>query len=296
MAECSESMGRSQASGLASGVARVRAAALAAQLRAPAASPGGHRRRASPCWRSPRPCRPAARPAPGRRLTMPPVATITRSTSSRVAKRSRASGRALQLRARRQVQTARGGSGRPSATTGGRKPRELGREGVRVTAGRQRHDPERVRPGGLEHVERLSADRSGRAEQRDPRRAPSGVASARRGGSSARTQERRTAAGAANRNESTRSRMPPWPGIRVPESLAPAARLSSDSATSPDWAVTAISRPSTTAHAAGPGRPPRSERAPTTIAATVPPMTPLQVLLGEMWFRKRPTLERPPDR
>ena len=31
--------------------------------------------------------------------------------------------------------------------------------------------------------------------------------------------------GAAKRNESTRSSMPPWPGISVPESLAPAARL-----------------------------------------------------------------------
>ena len=31
-------------------------------------------------------------------------------------------------------------------------------------------------------------------------------------------------------------------------------------------------------------------------AATVPPMTPLQVLLGEMWLRKRPFLKVRPER
>ena len=55
-------------------------------------------------------------------------------------------------------------------------------------------------------------------------------------------------AGAANRNESIRSRMPPWPGMSVPESLAPAARLSIDSARSPAWAVDGDERsPSTQA-------------------------------------------------
>ena len=34
--------------------------------------------------------------------------------------------------------------------------------------------------------------------------------------------------GAANRNESTRSSIPPWPGIRLPESLAEAARLKAE--------------------------------------------------------------------
>ena len=71
----------------------------------------------------------------------------------------------------------------------------------------------------------------------------------------------RVTTGAAKRNESTRSSMPPWPGMRVPESLAPAARLSTDSARSPAWAARPTSGPRTQAH--GPGvwpRPPAAAR------------------------------------
>ena len=49
--------------------------------------------------------------------------------------------------------------------------------------------------------------------------------------------------GAAKMNESTRSSMPPCPGMSVPESLAPAARLMTDSARSPAWAASATSGP-----------------------------------------------------
>ena len=49
--------------------------------------------------------------------------------------------------------------------------------------------------------------------------------------------------GAANRKESTRSSIPPWPGMSVPESLAPAARLMTDSARSPACAARAVNGP-----------------------------------------------------
>ena len=62
-----------------------------------------------------------------------------------------------------------------------------------------------------EDVDRLAADRSGRAEERDAARGPrrAGPVSGRgRGHTGSRP-------GAANRNESTRSSIPPWPGISV---------------------------------------------------------------------------------
>ena len=90
--------------------------------------------------------------------------------------------------------------------------------------------------------------------------------------------------------------MPPWPGMSVPESLAPAVRLSIDSATSPDCAATAMTRPRTQAARPATARRPTSAAPATTTAATVPPMTPLQVLLGEMWLRNRPRLKVRPDR
>ena len=56
-------------------------------------------------------------------------------------------------------------------------------------------------------------------------------------------EDKSVTTGAAKRNESTRSRMPPWPGMSVPESFAPAARFSIDSARSPAWAAAARSGP-----------------------------------------------------
>ena len=86
-----------------------------------------------------------------------------------------------------------------------------------------------------EDVERL-ASRSSRSSRG---RRPAVPAAGQR--YAARTYRRTT--GAANRNESTRSRTPPWPGIRLPESFAPAARLSIDSARSPAWAASGDERP-----------------------------------------------------
>ena len=91
IAECSESIGRSQASGLASGSPAVGRGDRGRAARARAASRGARRRRASPCSPSRRPCPPRSAARTGRRLTTPPVATTTRSTSSRVASSSSAS-------------------------------------------------------------------------------------------------------------------------------------------------------------------------------------------------------------
>src|SRR3954452_6822041 len=90
IAECSESIGRSQASGLAYAPSGSDAAVLAASSRASGIT------RCPPATRvslfavaTTLPARSAART--GRRLTTPPVATMTRSTSSRVASASSAS-------------------------------------------------------------------------------------------------------------------------------------------------------------------------------------------------------------
>ncbi len=80
-----------------------------------------------------------------------------------------------------------------------------------------------------EDLDRLASNRTAGSNERDAERL------VRRRGEghrrNVRTYSVRT--GAANRNESTRSRMPPCPGIRLLESLAPAARLRTDSARSP---------------------------------------------------------------
>src|SRR4051794_5761126 len=82
--------------------------------------------------------------------------------------------------------------------------------------------------------------------------------------------------------------------MRLPESLAPAARLTSDSAASPHCAATAITSPSSAPQAGKtPPRTPNSAAA-TIIAAIVPPITPVQLLLGEICGKGRPRgYERP---
>ena len=153
----------------------------------------------------------------GRRLTMPPVATTTRSTSSRVA-----------ISARRRAVGA--GDGDPGA-----EPRGLLRQQTSDWLRRPARRPRNASGWAartssacvpIEPVEPRTRDPQSRAR----------LSGTRRG-------HRAPATGAANRNESTRSRTPPWPGISVPESLAPAARLSIDSARSPAWAASATSGP-----------------------------------------------------
>ena len=115
---------------------------------APPASPGGRRRPASPCWPSPRPCPRANAARTGRRLTIPDVATTTRSTSSRLASSTRAS--------------SDGADDREVAGAVGllveRRP---------VRTGGQGDDAESS--GSASDIDHLAADRPGRAEERDVR-------------------------------------------------------------------------------------------------------------------------------
>ena len=154
------------------------------------------------------PARSAART--GRRLTTPPVPTTTRSTSSRVASASRASGAADAFRAGRQVEPGQRPARRRAATAAGRRRAACSASRpafepaasatTRNASGCAARTSTAWRP--IEPVEPSSATRAAGG----PRPAP---AQRRR----ARTY--RVTTGAANRNESTRSSMPPWPGMSV---------------------------------------------------------------------------------
>ena len=98
-------------------------------------------------------------------------------------------------RARRQLERVVGCQGDDARPEPGSLLREVGRP----SAGREGDDLERVRMAP-EDVERLATDRAGRAEEATRRRPR--VSDMRRGHTGATT-------GAANRNESTRSRTPP---------------------------------------------------------------------------------------
>ena len=135
----------------------------------PAASRGDRRQRASPCSPSPRSCRPARAASTGRRLTIPPVATTTRSTSSPRGQRdqrrpspprSRAPCRSAGPAARRSpAPRPSGGTARPAA--------RARRRDHRLRARRRRRPP-----GGRQDVEGLRPDRPGRAEDRHPSASP----------------------------------------------------------------------------------------------------------------------------
>ena len=200
----------------------------------------------------------------GRRLTIPPVPTTTRSTSSRVASSLERVGAADELlpaggRAPARRVVGDDHDGRP-------QPRGLLGQQRGCAPGRQGDHPERVGMGGQD-VEGLTADGAGGAEERDP-----DGAAPRRPRSPDDRDDIQGHDGAAKRNESTRSRIPPWPGISLPESFAPAARLSIDSARSPAWAASGD-------HGRGGARPGRPAEAAQSIAhddraATTPPMSP----------------------
>ena len=176
------------------------------------------------------PARSAART--GRRLTTPPVADDDEVDV--VARRERLErvGAADALRARRQVQA------RPASSA--RRPPPAGAAACSSSSAAFDPAASATTRNALgmrrEDVDRLAPDRAGRAEERDAAARPAAV-------SARRATTYRVTTGAANRNESTRSSMPPWPGMSVPESLAPAARLSIDSARSPACAASADQRP-----------------------------------------------------
>src|SRR6266699_1722673 len=124
----------------------------------------------------------------------------------------------------------------------------------------QGHDPE---PLALarQHLERRAADRAGRAEDRDA--------------GAHTTPNSRNRPAVTGRTKYSESSTPPWPGISPEESLRPASRLNSDSATSPTCAATATSS-ATASSFTGPSRSATrsSTRGPYTRAATTAPTTP----------------------
>ena len=232
IAECSESIGRSHASGVASG--------SRGSDGGPRGGPGprlGHHQVAAGDQRLLVGGRDDLAGAQ-RREHGPERHDARRCRRSRGRRRRgwrAARGRRRPERARCRPGRSRAAPSSARATAAGRRRRAWASSSARVAAGREGHDPEPVRVR-LEHLDGLAADAPGRAEQRDAEAAP---LSGRARGHTARRP------GPANRNESMRSRIPPWPGMSVPESLAPAARLSIDSARSPAWAASPSSGPST---------------------------------------------------
>ena len=217
IAECSESIGRSQASGLANGSAGRRRGDRRRRAAGPAASPGGRPRRASPCWRSRRPCPAASAARTGRRLTTPPVPMTTRSTSSRVT--SSIEGIGAADRVVPAAGPADGGVVREGDDQRPEPARLLGEESRRSSRSRgprpgTRPGAPRGRrpPGGRS----TRSTRSGRPDRRRPARADAQPKTA---------TTYSVTIGAANRNESTRSRIPPWPGMRSPESFCAGGAL-----------------------------------------------------------------------
>ena len=131
----------------------------------PAASPDGHPRRASPCWPSPRPCRRSSAARTGPRLTMPPVPTTTRSTSSRVASCSSASspptrsvpaGRSRAPRARSSARATAAGRNRAACSARVAPSWPVARATIRKSASI-----------GGQDVDRLAPDGSGRPQEGD---------------------------------------------------------------------------------------------------------------------------------
>ena len=104
----------------------------------------------------------------GRRLTTPPVATTTRSTSSRVASSIERRVARGPFRALREVQTGEGVAFRECHDCRPQLPC-LFRERRPIPAGRQCDDAEELRVRG-DDLDRLGADRARGAEERDAAR------------------------------------------------------------------------------------------------------------------------------
>ena len=215
IAECSESIGRSHASGLAiasSGLVSATSAARAAPRHHEMA---GHHERLLVRGRD-------DLAGAQRRQHGPQRDDAARGDDDEI-----------DVVARGELERAVAAVGWRTATVATSSRRACAAISSRLRARRQRHDLEAIAQP-LQDVDRLASDDPGRPEERDPR-------SCRAYRTSAATYSVTT--GAANRNESVRSRMPPWPGMSVPESLAPAARLSIDSARSPACAASPSSGP-----------------------------------------------------
>ena len=142
-----------------------------------------------------------------------------------------------------------------------------------------------------EHIERLASDRAGAAQDRDARGRTTEAASARAASRSSAAVHRRRGEqervhaveeAAVARNE--RARVLGARGA-LEHRFGRGRRLSEDR----DHEAESARRRS----ASGPAA---NSRSPTTTAAMAPPITPLQVLLGEMWLRKWPRWSTCPRR
>ena len=232
--------GRSQASGLASGSAGRRRGPLRGRARAQAsASRGGRRRRASPCSPSRRPCPPAARRAPGR-------ATRRRPCRRPRGRRRRAS-RAPRARRRRRRGSSRREVERPRRRPRGRRrPAGGGRPARRargVAPGGEGDDAEPVRDAPRGRRRAWRPIDAGRAEERRRRAAGRPARGSADEGEDIQRDDRARRTGTSRSGRGSRR----GPGSACPESFAPAARLSIDSARSPACAASPSSGPRTSA-------------------------------------------------
>src|SRR6185437_6584755 len=148
----------------------------------------------------------------------------------------------------------------------------------------------------LDEVERVAADGAGASQHGHAARgAPLGGRGHRQAMTPPPPQRLRAAtAGSTASKPSSRSRTPPWPGMRPLESLTPKYRFAIDSARSPACATTARS-PATIGFHGSIGAPIAAATAtPAIMAATTPPKRPDQVLLGLMrGARRGPPKVRP---
>ncbi len=176
------------------------------------------------------------------------MAAITASTSSAAASSHKASGPTRTSVANCSIRSRRAQFGGPVLGGQNGHPRPelpaLLQQHVHPLVRRQADDLEALRVA-RHHVERAGAHRTGGTEDGQPQRLRHEAAHV------ALRVIRASAAGITGSRASTRSSTPPWPGSRRLLSLAPAARLTSDSTRSP----TTLSPHSASSASAAPTQP-----------------------------------------
>ena len=224
----------------------------------------------------------------GRRDTTPPVPTITRSTSSRVASATSASSPRTRVDAARE---GRGPRPRPrAATASGRSRATCASSSRGVAAGRERRRPG-TGPACASRTSTVCVPMLPvEPEQRDAeRRVRPGQAAEQERGHTARPP------GAANRNESIRSSMPPWPGMSVAGVLLAGGPLEHRLGEVAGLGREAEHRPEDERPQRAAGRAPASRSAVTIVVATSPPITPSMDLDGRDVGQELVAPDLPPD-
>src|ERR1035438_4661240 len=124
------------------------------------------------------------------------------------------------------------------------RPRRASQSPRRWLPDRRRHPPARP-PACRQRFPKMRPDSRLEGQNfivaRNPARPPSGYPPA--------AISQPATSGITNSALSTRSRKPPWPGSRAPESFTPAPRFMADSTRSPSWPATLASAVSSTASA-----------------------------------------------